>query len=100
MTFKIGAEPDFQPLFNDVFESENDYFSCADVAKQLNLSPKIISIITGSLIVTENPLSFSVEKPHDIGLRLKHNKLNKEVIIFLCLAFRNISLDKFLAHKI
>ncbi|KAJ8673539.1 hypothetical protein QAD02_004801 [Eretmocerus hayati] len=79
VTLSVAPEPNWTSLFDNFFANKISYIGCPYIAKELKISPTLISRITGSFIVTE----ISEEggpKYHDIGLHLKIPKNNKELL--------------------
>lgn len=71
----------------DFFVNNDEYISSNKAAKLLSINSTLINRITGSLLVAEEVGKFGEFKYHDIGLRIKFCKQEKEVRIFNILKY-------------
>ncbi|XP_008211726.2 5'-3' exoribonuclease 1 [Nasonia vitripennis] len=79
VSLTVTEEPIFTSTEDFFVKNNNDYMSPSTIAKSLSINSTLINRITGSLLVAEDTDKFGELKYHDIGLRIKFPKQQKEL---------------------
>ncbi|XP_065061196.1 5'-3' exoribonuclease 1-like [Rhopilema esculentum] len=79
VSLAVPPEPDFEDVINNQTKLSDRYFSLDAAARRVGLSSRLLSKITGNILVTKNSASMS-ESRTNIGLKLKFSGRNREVL--------------------